>query len=193
MTASTASDPRPQLAASLDQVERQIDSMNPDDLGRPTPCAEFDVRTLLAHLVAVLRKLTVVRHGGDFAEVADPADDLGDDGREAFGRALAELERAWAPDAALEDDYTLPYGSMTGRELLDAYSHEFTVHAWDLCHALGGDDDLDPVLAEAALDWYALNVPANDRGKGGPFGPATAVADDADPYTRLAAYVGRSV
>ncbi|SDT07862.1 TIGR03086 family protein [Brevibacterium sandarakinum] len=192
MTASTTFDPRPQLAASLDQVERQIDSMKPDDLGRPTPCAEYDVRTLLAHLIAVLRKLTAVRAGDNFAEVTDPADDLDDDGRSAFRHARAELERAWTPDAALEDKYTLPYGTMTGRELLDAYTHEFTVHAWDLCRALGDGDDLDPELAVAALDWYTLNVPADDRSEGGPFGPAAAVSDDADPYTRLAAFVGRS-
>lgn len=193
MTAGTTSDPRPQFAAALDQVERRIDAMESDDLGRPTPCAEYDVQTLLAHLVAVLRKLTVVRAGGDFARVADPADDLDEDRSGAFRRARAELERAWAPDSALEDNYTLPYGNMSGRELIDAYTHEFTVHAWDLCRALGGGDDLDPRLAEAALNWYALNVPADDRADGGPFGPVTAVAEDADPYTSLAAFVGRSV
>lgn len=188
-----APDPRPQLAAALDQVERQICALGPADLASPTPCAEFDVRTLLAHLVAVLRKLAVVREGGEMASVPDPADDLTDDAGEAFRGARAALERAWAPDAALAADHELTWGRMTGRELLEAYAHEFTVHAWDLSRVTGRGDDLDPGLADAALDWYARNVPADDRSVGGPFAPAVAVAADAAPYVRLAAFVGRPV
>lgn len=187
------SDPRPGLAVSLDQVERQIEAMAPDDLSRATPCAEFDARTLIAHLVAVLRKLTVVRAGGEFAGVADPADDLPDDGRSALLHSRAALDRAWTPDAALEARYVLPYGTMTGRELLDAYTHEFTVHAWDLAQVTGREGDLDPALAEAAREWFVRNVPAGERGEGRPFAEPVDVADDAEPYTRLAACVGRSV
>lgn len=192
MTVTGATDPRPQLAAALNQLERQIVATEPGDLGRPTPCAAYDVRLLLAHLVAVLRKLTVVAHGGDTTRVADPADDLTGDLTEAFRRARADLERVWAPDSGLDASYTLPWGAMTGRQLLDAYAHEFTVHAWDLVRATGRDGDLDNGLAEAALDWFAANITAEDRGEGGPFAEPVAVSDDADPYTRLAAYVGRS-
>lgn len=192
-TEGRATDPRPRLSAALNQTQRQVDSIVPTDLDRPTPCAEYDVRTLLAHLVAVLRKLKVVRAGGDFAGVTDPANDLDDDCGDAFRHARDELERVWAPDSALEDNYTLPYGTMTGRQLIDAYSHEFTVHTWDLSRAIDGGNRLDPVLAEAALNWYSRNVPADDRGEGGPFGPVIVVGDDSDPYTKLAAFVGRSV
>ncbi len=184
-------DPRPQLAASLDQVEREVDAIRPDDWSRATPCAAYDVRTLLAHLVAVLRKLTVVRDGRDMTGVADPADDLDSDEREFFRRARAALDGAWDSETALDARYVLPWGAMTGRELLDAYAHEFTVHAWDLSRATGGAHPLDPDLAEAALDWYRRHVPAEGR-DGGPFGPPVPVPDDADAYVRLAAYVGRS-
>ena len=190
-----APDPRPQLAAALDQIKCQIDEISSADLGKPTPCAEFDVRTLLAHLVAVLRKLAVVRNDGVMADVPDPAVDVAGDETGAFRRARAELERLWASasDAELDVDRTLAWGTMTGRDVLDAYAHEFTVHAWDLSRVTGRGDALDPVLAESALDWYSRNVPADGRGAGGPFGPVVPVADDADPATRLAAFVGRAV
>lgn len=193
MTAD-GTDPRPQLAAALDQTQRQVDAIGADDLGRPTPCADYDARLLLAHILAVLRKLEVVARGGATTEVTDPADDVTDGWAGVIRQARADLERAWSADASLERGYTLPWGTMTGRELLDAYAHEFTVHAWDLARVTGRVAGLDPTLAEAALAWYARHVPADSRTEGGgPFGPAVAVAEDADAYTKLAAYVGRAV
>ena len=190
---SDSLDPRPQFTAVLDQVERQIEALTPDDLARPTPCAEYDVRTLLAHLVAVMRKLIRANHGGDTTQVPDPADDLSGEEGEAFGKTRAELEDVWAPDSELAKSCTMPWGTLSGRELLDAYTHEFTVHSWDLSRATGRDDRLDPTLAQIALDWYAENVAAEGRGEGGPFAQPVAVPADADPYTRLAGYVGRQV
>jgi uncharacterized protein (TIGR03086 family) len=186
-------DPRPRLFAALDQAQRQVDGVGSADLSRPTPCAEYEVRTLLAHLVAVLRKLAVVGQGGDMAQVTDPADDLGDDCAAMFHRARADFHRVWAPGSTLSTSYALPWGRMTGSELLDAYAHEFTVHAWDLSRVTGRVSELDPMLAKAALDWYARNVPAHDRPEGGPFAPPVAVAKDADAYTRLAGFLGRPV
>ena len=79
------------------------------------------MRTLVAHLVAVLRKLTVVAGGGDMCAVPDPADDpYAGEGR-TFRLARADLDRAWSADATLGDGYALPWGGMSGRQLLDAY------------------------------------------------------------------------
>lgn len=188
-----STDPRPQLSSALDQIQRQIDALSAADLGCPTPCADYDVRTLLAHIIAVLRKLAAVGRGDEMGTVTDPASDIAGGWDDEFRRARAELEDVWSADAALDKSHTLSWGSMSGRELLDAYAHEFTVHAWDLARVTGGVNDLDPVLAEAALDWYTSNVPAESRSVDGPFGPVVEVGDDADVYSRLAGYVGRPV
>jgi uncharacterized protein (TIGR03086 family) len=190
--AMNETDPRPQLAAALDQMQRQVDVIDASDLDRPTPCDDYDVRTLLAHVLAVIRKLEVAGRGGNASDVMDPADDITEGWTDAILRARADLERAWSAEGSLERSCTLPWATMAGREVLDAYAHEFTVHAWDLARATGSVDDLDPLLAEAALDWFTRNVPADSRTEGGPFGPALAVAEDADAYTKLAAYVGRA-
>lgn len=110
-----------------------------------------------------------------------------------FRRARAGFEQVWSADVALDKSHTLPWGTMSGRELLDAYTHEFTVHAWDLARVTGRVNDLDPILAGAALDWYMNNVPAGSRSDDGSFGPVVEVDADADIYTRLAGYVGRPV
>lgn len=189
---TTDFDPRPQMRSALDQTEQQVEALADDDLSRATPCAAYDVQTLIAHLVAVLRKLATVGRGGPMSAVSDPAVDLTGLLLEEFRRARTDLEDVWADDAALDRDHTLVWGVLTGRELLDAYAHEFTVHAWDLARATGREQDLDPVLAEAGLDWFARNVSPDDRSDDGPFGPVVEVSADADVHTRLAGFVGRS-
>ncbi|MFK4599696.1 TIGR03086 family metal-binding protein [Streptomyces pristinaespiralis] len=188
-----STDPRPQLSSALDQAQRQVDAFSADDLSRPTPCADYNVGTLLAHVIAVLRKLTAVGQGEEASAVADPATDVTDGWVEAFRRSRTAFEQVWSADATLDRSCTLPWGTMSGRELLDAYTHEFTVHSWDLARVSGHVNDLDPVLAEAALDWFMTNEPADSRSDDGPFGPVVEVGATADVYTRLAGYVGRPV
>lgn len=192
---NTTVDPRPQLAAALDQVQRQVQALTPEELALGTPCDAFDVRTLVAHLIAVLRKLTAAKAHEATTQVADPATDVGGDEHEAFLRARQDLDHAWgqASQDELDAYYAMAWGEMSGVELLDAYAHEFTVHAWDLVQATGRDADLDPALAEAALAWFTENVGADGRGDGGPFGAPVPVPEGSDPYTRLAGYVGRDV
>ena len=193
MTETTGrADPRPRLSRALDQTRHQVDALGRDDLGRPTPCTDYDVRTLLAHVIAVLRKLTVVGRGEDLGAVADPATDVTGEWGDEFRRTWDRFEQVWSDDSALDRSYAMPWASMSGRELLDAYAHEFTVRSWDLARVTGRVDDLDPGLAEAALSWFADNVPADSRDDGH-FGPVVEVPADADVYTRLAGYVGRPV
>lgn len=92
---NTTVDARPQLAAALDQVQRQMQALTPEDLALGTPCEAFDVRTLVAHLIAVLRKLTAAKSHEDTTQVADPATDVGGHEQEAFLRARQDLDRAW--------------------------------------------------------------------------------------------------
>lgn len=185
--------PRPQLSSALRQTQRQIDALSDDDLSRSTPCADYDAGTLVAHIIAVLRKLEAVGRGEKASEVADPATDITGGSGEAFRQAWTDFERVWSTDAALDEQYTMPWATMSGRELLDAYTHEFTVHSWDLVHVTGNVSDLDPVLGQAALDWFVSNVPADSRSHDGPFAPVVEVDAGSDVYTRLAGYVGRPV
>ncbi|UYM07094.1 TIGR03086 family metal-binding protein [Solicola gregarius] len=188
-----SADPRPQLSSALDQTQRQVDALRGDDFGHPTPCADYDAGTLVAHLIAVLRKLAAAGRGEDASAVTDPATDITGGWADEFRGARAGFEQVWSADAALGKSCTMPWAVMSGREVLDAYTHEFTVHSWDLAHVTGQVNDLDPVLGEAALDWFGDNVPADARSDDGQFGPVVDVDAGADVYARLAGYVGRPV
>src|SRR4051795_1587604 len=59
MTTSIAlpPDPRPAFATAVATAVDAMSAVRPDQLAAPTPCTEFDVRTLLGHLLSVLRRV----------------------------------------------------------------------------------------------------------------------------------------
>ncbi|PSK95342.1 uncharacterized protein (TIGR03086 family) [Murinocardiopsis flavida] len=192
MTTDTADDPRPTFARALDQAGRQVAAVGPDELGNRTPCADYDVRALLGHVVAVLHKLARVGVGEDARGIPDVIGGIADDGwASAFTRARSEVDRVWADDERLDRMVQLPWATLPGRTALDVYTHEFTVHSWDLAHATRRLAGLDPDLAEQALDAFSKLAPPEDRSERGPFSAVVTASDDADVYTRLAAYLGR--
>jgi uncharacterized protein (TIGR03086 family) len=192
MTAQPVGDPRPLFARSLDQTERQVAAVRPDELSNRTPCADYDVRALLGHVVAVLHKIARAGAGADVRGAPDVIDGIDDDGwAGAVSRARGDVERVWAHDEMLDRMVTLPWATLPGRAVLDAYTHEFTVHSWDLAHATDRLAGLDPELAVQALDAFPRFAPPETRSGQGQFGPVVPVPDDADVYTRLAAYLGR--
>lgn len=192
MATELTDDPRPTFARALDQAGELVAAVRPDELSSPTPCADYDVRALLGHLVSVLHKLALVGTGGDARGVPDVIGGVPDDSwTNAFAQARSEVDRAWADDDQLDRLVTLPWATLPGRTALDAYTHEFTAHSWDLAHATGRVAQLDPDLATRALDAFSHFAPPEDRNTQGPFGPVVPTPDDADIYTRLATYLGR--
>jgi len=192
MTTQPSHDPRPFFALAVDQAERQIAAVRPDELSNSTPCAEYDVRALMGHMIAVLYKIARVGVGYDARDVAGVIDGIADtDWVRTFTQARGDVERVWNDDALLDRMVTLPWATLPGRVAIDAYTHEFTVHSWDLASATGRLSELDPDLAARALDAFVKFAPPESRSEQGPFGPVVEVPVDADVYTRLAAYVGR--
>jgi uncharacterized protein (TIGR03086 family) len=193
MTVQPVGDPRQLFARSLDQTEKLVGAVSPDELSNRTPCADYDVRALLGHVVAVLHKIARVGAGADVRDAPDVIVGIDDDGwAGAISRARGEVERVWADDEALDGMVTLPWATLPGRAVLDAYTHEFTVHSWDLAHATDRLAELDPDLAVQALDAFPKFAPPEARSGEGQFGPVVPAPDDADVYTRLAAYLGRT-
>lgn len=186
------SDPRPLFAAALDQAGTIVAAVKPEQLGLPTPCDDYDVRTLLGHLDAVLRRVGHVARGGHPFEVPSVIEEVGNDSwaaRWAVDRAALDLELA--DDALLGRTLTLPWGQLPGAGAIVAYCGEMTTHGWDLATAIGRTDLLDDSLAEFSAAMARRFVPADPRGGEVPFAPVVPVADNAPPYERLAGWMGR--
>ncbi len=184
------SDPRPMFAAALDQTQRLIDTVGPADLDLPTPCPEYDVRTLLGHLLTVAARIDLALRGGnplDIPMVTTGVDDV----PAAWKERRTALDATLADDAVLGKICTLPWGTLPGAAAIGAYTGELATHSWDLAKATDRMDLLDNAIATHCLPLVRENLPADPRGGHVPFGPVVRVPDDASPYDQLAAWQGR--
>ncbi|MFI0980785.1 TIGR03086 family metal-binding protein [Streptomyces sp. NPDC021093] len=173
--------------ATLDAVHTLVEAVRPSQFGRPTPCAEWDVRTLLDHLVWENLLWSSLADGAPRSDFA--ADHLGDDHVAAFRAASRAARSAFRRPGMLEQRY----GPAPGRRLVEQLTIEMLLHGWDLARAVGRPfDGVDP-LAEAALPVVAEIYSGLPRTAGGSFGPPQPVPAGASPLDRLAAALGRTV
>ncbi|MCS0604126.1 TIGR03086 family metal-binding protein [Streptomyces sp. LP11] len=186
-------DPRPVYARAAEQAAALVRTVRTEQLGLPTPCPEFDVRTLLSHVVAGTRRVAVVGEGGDGLALSRFAEDVTDDGwGAAFDEARARAVKAWEADDRMTAAVRAPWGEVPGRAALSGYVMEVVTHTWDLAEALGDRTGLDPELGAFALEAARLTLPdSRPRDAATPFAARHEVPEDADVYTRLAAWTGR--
>lgn len=158
----------------------------------PTPCADWDVRQLVHHLVEEERWAPALFAGETIEGVGDrfAGDLLGDDPlaalEDAAGKALAAVEDG----GAMERTVHLSFGDAPGEEYARQLAADHLVHAWDLARATGGDERLDPEAVAAVREWFAHR---EDLYRGaGIIGPRVPVPVDAGPQAELLAMFGRT-
>jgi uncharacterized protein (TIGR03086 family) len=162
----------------------------------PTPCAEWDLGALLAHL-------TVQHHGfaravdGERTELADwHPTSVADDPVGRYGKAADRVIASFAADGTSDRAVYLPEIrngiTVPGRVAMSFHFVDYVVHSWDLAAALGRPLDVDDDLLDAALV-VAAQVPADEasRQPGMAFGPKLATPSE-DKLDRLLTALGRS-
>ena len=190
MTQTT--DPRELHQRAMAQTGSIVAAVESGQLTLPTPCAEYDVRALLSHMVGGLNRIAVVGEGGDAMAVDPRADGVPDDGwLAAYTAARARVTAAWADDVRLDALVKVPWGKVPGRIALSGYVQEILTHGWDLARATGQPTELDPELASWVLAVAQRILPPEPRGGAIPFGPVLPVPPDAGLYAQLAAWLGR--
>ncbi|MFE7572293.1 TIGR03086 family metal-binding protein [Streptomyces sp. NPDC057539] len=175
------------FASVLAEVERLVSAVGPDRIADPTPCAEWDVRALLDHLVWE----NLIWAG--LAEGSPPtdhgADHLGADHLAAFRAAASATMTAFRRPGMLERRY----GPAPGHKLVEQLLIEMLVHGWDLARATGQRADFAEGTVEAVLPSVREIYGALPRTPGGSFAPEVPVPDGASATDRLAAFLGRPV
>ncbi|MEU2439859.1 TIGR03086 family metal-binding protein [Streptomyces rubradiris] len=184
-------DPRPLYARATAQAALLIEAVRPEQLTAPTPCAEFDVRALLGHVVGGTHGVASVGETGEERGDAAAAPDVPDDGwARAYDEARERALKAWQSDERLASSVRVPWGEIPGRAALSGFLMEIVAHTWDLTEAIGRPFALDPELAEFSLAVARQALPEGPR-EGRPFDAPTPAPEGADAYERLAAWLGR--
>lgn len=136
---------------------RRVEAVRAEQWRRATPCAEWDVRDLVGHVVGEELWTRPLMEGLTIAEVGDRFD--GD----VLGADPAKAALAAGEDAIAAVDERLPRGGTVqlsmGETPVEEYAFQLTadhlVHAWDLAAAIGEARDLDPLVVDAVATWFA--------------------------------------
>ena len=178
-------------ATALEGCGRRVQGVGADDWHRPTPCADWDVRALLAHLVDENRWAPPLLAGRTIADVGDElaGDPLGDDPRAAWESSAAGAGEAVARPGVLDVTAHLSFGDVPGSEYVMQLTADLLVHGWDLARATDGDERLDPAVLDSVATWFDT-VEALYRDAGA-IGPPVALPDGASAQDRLLARFGR--
>jgi uncharacterized protein (TIGR03086 family) len=156
-----------------------------------TPCADWDVRALVHHVVEEQRWAPPLFAGATIADVGDrfAGDLLGADPVATFDEAHRKaLDAAEAP-GALDRVVHLSFGDVPGAEYAMQLAADHLIHAWDLAVAIGSDPALDAEAVASVRAWFE-SVEHLYR-QAGLIGPRVAQPDSATTQQHLLAMFGR--
>ena len=176
------------LEVSYDQTAKLVANLDPAQLDAPSPCAGWDTRAMLNHLLGATWMFTSVNQGRPAGE--DGGDVIGDDPSLAVTAAAKENLASWRQPGAFEGDRAYPFGTFPadGAALLNL--EEVVVHNWDLAKATGQDLAIDPDIAQTIYDW-GLTIGLDGFRAHGAFGPEVVVPASAPITDRLIGLLGR--
>ena len=174
---------------ALDQAEMLVDGVETNQMTRPTPCREWDLRGLLGHMVVGNRSYADIARRRQ-RRPAPGEDVLGDDPAAAYRQSAEEVKRAWSDPALLDQTLGSHLGQLSGRTFLGIHLVETVVHSWDLATATGRQTRFDPDIVQGAMEIIQGVLAELPRGTW--FDPQLEVSDDLSAIDRLAAFLGRS-
>ncbi|HKR48348.1 MAG TPA: TIGR03086 family metal-binding protein [Pseudonocardiaceae bacterium] len=176
---------------AMGEFDRLIRAVRPDQWQDPTPCTEWDVRALAAHVVTEQLWAPPLLDGATIADVGHrfDGDQLGDDPVVAWENAATAAREAFAVPGALQRSVELSYGRRPADGYCQEMTMDLTVHAWDLARGIGADECLDEDLVREVLGFIEPQV--EQLTGTGLFARPVAVGAAVDDQTRLLALLGR--
>lgn len=174
-----------------------VDQVGPDRLGLATPCAEWDLGQLLAHMVGQNLGFAAAARGERNGVAAFAPVPVAEDPAARHAASAAELAEAFAAPgfetrevwlAEIRGGGFYPAQTAVGFHLVDSVAH-----GWDVARSLGLPVSFDDEVLEAALV-VSLAIPDGPAREqpGAAFRPAVGIVADADLFERVLALLGRS-
>ncbi|MBZ2196124.1 TIGR03086 family metal-binding protein [Occultella gossypii] len=181
------------LTVSRDLVRR----VAPDVLGAATPCADWDLGELLAHMAGQNHGFAAAADGpstttGDFEPRNVAADPAG-----IYSASVDRVLAAVAAEGATERTWHLaefsPRQDFPGQVALGFHLIDYVAHGWDVARAIGTDPVFDDEVLTTAVR-IAEQVPDGPArlAPGAAFAPRLPTADpDADLLVTFLRLLGR--
>ena len=181
-------DPIERIERATAFAEDKVAEVKPADMAMPTPCAEFDVKALLNHLIGNLGILATVAKG-ERAERSE-GDQFGSDPGAVYRRRRTELLSALSAPGVLDRDWVMPFGTLPGQTMGGIAFIEHLTHGWDVAKATGQDATIPADLVDEAM---RVVTPMGDFLRmPGVFGPPLDVPDSASAQDKFVAFTGRT-
>jgi uncharacterized protein (TIGR03086 family) len=180
------------LATAQGEIRRRVAAITTTQWDLSTPCADWNVKALVVHLVEGSRMAMRLLEGASTEDaIAVFGADHGDLGAEldvALRDELGAFERPTAFETIVHHPGA---GDVPGSTLYQFRTGDYLVHSWDVARATGSDEALPEDLV--ALTWEGLQPMAAVIGEIGVFGtgPSGTIAEDAPLQLRLLDLTGR--
>ena len=180
-----------ELADAGEAAALVVDNVTPAELGDPTPCAEWDVRALLNHVILwTSYSLERRAHGESVApELMERDFAAAPEFAAAYRAQLDRALAAWADPAVWDRELDVMGAKTPAADVGALMIAELVLHGWDLAVATGQDYSVSGRAAEAALRAVEANAELFRQYKG--FADPVAVAADARVLDRVLALSGR--
>lgn len=181
---------------TVDYSVEIVSHLTADDLDRPTPCAEWTVADLLAHMTVQHRGFAAAARGNGADLDVWKVQPLAADPVKDYAEAAADVIAAYAELDSLDQLFALPeFGpgvEVPGNMAIRAHFIDYVVHGWDMARALNVPFHLHDDFVDLALEVTQMVPTGEARKATSAFSAELPIAPDADPLDRILAHLGRN-
>lgn len=180
-----------EMAAVWAETVRVVNGVPDGMLDAPTPCGDWDLRTLLNHVILWTGYSAERRaYGENVAENLMTRDFTADPGfRADYARQAAQAVAAWADPKAWEGERNVMGTGTPAAEVGAMLIMETALHGWDVARATGQQYVLAGPAAEVVLATVEAQAELFRKYQG--FADAVAAGDGAPAFDRALALSGR--
>jgi uncharacterized protein (TIGR03086 family) len=175
---------------ALNTTRQIVAGVGADQWSHPTPCAAWDVRALVNHVVTGNWWAAELAAGRTIDDVGTRLDGdvLESDPTGSYDASASAAAAVFLEPGAMQRACAVSYGPVPGEVYCGHRILDVLIHGWDVAKATGQDTGLPGDLVEACIE---IVTPQAEMLAGSGMFATGVEAASPDPQTRLLAMLGR--
>lgn len=177
---------------SIDSTLSFVDAITDSQWSNQTPCAEWDVKDVVNHLVYENRWAVELFNGKTIEEVGNAFEGnlIGEDPRGVYRESSLKVKDILSNSESMSRTCQISSGPVSGAEYACQLFLDTLIHGWDIATGADQNAALDMGLVEACMPVAELTQRL--AAGSGAFAEPIAFAGESSPQTRLLALLGRA-